>query len=62
MTTWDQWRRRLRIIAAVVFFIATIVSIIGGPWNTYGNHTAITGFAETSFIVSFIKSKGDRRV
>jgi hypothetical protein len=48
---WDVW---LLAIATGGFFVASLISTVGGPWNTYGHHTALTGFAETAFCGAFL--------
>ncbi len=52
--------RTLLLSAALVFFgLAAVVSIIGGPWNTYGHHTAVTGIAQLLFVASFLPAVRD---
>lgn len=49
-----SWKARLLAVATAMFFAASLVSVIGGPWNTYGHHTAFTGLAETAFCGAFL--------
>lgn len=45
----------------VLFGLAAIVSMVGGPWNTYGHHTAVTGIAQFLFVASFLPVVRDWR-
>ena len=49
-----SWNVRLLALATALFFVASLISLVGGPWNTYGHHTALTGFAETAFCAAFL--------
>jgi len=47
-------RRALLWSSVVLFAVATVASIIGGPQDTYTHHTAVTGLAQVAFVLSFL--------
>jgi len=47
-------RRGLLWFAVAAFVFAALVSVVGGPWDTFAHHTALTGFAEAAFVLSFL--------
>lgn len=45
----------------VCFFLATLASIVGGPWNTFGHHTALTDLAFDSWVSYFIYTERQKK-
>jgi hypothetical protein len=48
-------------LAIVLIGLAALISTVGGSWNTFGHHTALSDFALFFFFASFLPIKSRKR-